>query len=147
VFAWLFVPGAAGIPAAQSYPLWFGTWTLNLAKSSATTGPLALTRATRRIEPFADEVRIVDDLVRLRGGVTHLEWTGKFDGADNPVEGVELALTNAYRRIDDRTLELTQKVDGDVVANGRLALSPDGRIITATISSSTARSAAIYERR
>ena len=35
----------------------------------------------------------------------HLEWTGKFDGNDYPVQGVEVVLTNAYRRVDDRTYD------------------------------------------
>ena len=59
-------------------------------------------------------------MVRNRGGITHLEWTGKFDGNDYPVQGVELVLTNAYRRVDDRTYELIQKIDGEVVATARL---------------------------
>ena len=84
--------------------------------------------------------------MRSRGGVTHLEWSGKFDGVDYPVQGVELVLTNAYRRIDDHTLELIQKIDGQVVATARLLISPDGRTITTVNSSRTASATTVYER-
>ena len=91
-------------------------------------------------------ITIVDEMVRNRGGITHLEWTGKFDGIDYPVQGVELVLTNAYRRVDDRTYELIQKIDGEVVATSRLTMSPDGRTITTVNSSKTASATTIYER-
>jgi hypothetical protein len=85
-------------------------------------------------------------MVRSRGGITHVEWTGKFDGMDYPVQGVELVLTNAYRRVDDRTCELIQKIDGEVVATARLVLSPDGKTITTVNSSRTAGATTIYDK-
>jgi hypothetical protein len=93
------------------------------------------------------EITIVDEMVRNRGGITHLEWTGKFDGTDYPVQGVELVLTNAYRRVDDHSYELIQKIDGAVVATSRLTLSPDGRTITTVNASKTASATTIYEKR
>ena len=90
---------------AQSVQLWFGVWQLKVAASSS-SGPPPYKRATRRIEPSERGVRIVDDLVRPRGGVVHLEWIGRFDGLDYPVQGAEVVLTNAYRGRDDRTCEL-----------------------------------------
>ena len=85
-------------------------------------------------------------MVRSRGGITHLEWTGKFDGKDYPVQGVELVLTNAYRRVDDRTYDLIQKIDGEVVATSRLTMSPDGKTITTVNSSRTASATTVYDR-
>ena len=84
-------------------------------------------------------------MVRNRGGITHLEWIGRLDGNDYPVQGVELVLTNAYRRVDDRTYELIQKIDGEVVAT-RDHDSPDGRMITTVNASRTASATTIYER-
>ena len=84
--------------------------------------------------------------MRSRGGITHLEWTGKFDGNDYPVQGVELVLTNAYRRVDDRTYELIQKIDGEVVATARLPISPDGTTITTVNTSRTASATTVYDR-
>src|SRR4249920_3252389 len=80
-------PGSA---AGQAPTSWFGTWTYNAAKSTNVAGPFPFKRATCRIEPWEDGVRVTYDLVRVRGGITHLEWTGKFDGTDYPVQGVEV---------------------------------------------------------
>ena len=124
-------PGSA---AGQAPASWFGTWTYNAAKSTTDAGPVPFKRATCRIEPWEDGVRVTYDLVRVRGGITHLEWTGKFDGADYAVQGVEVVVTNAYRRIDDRTYEVVQKVDGEVSVTARMAVSPDGKTLTTVTS-------------
>jgi hypothetical protein len=115
---------------AQTTSPWFGVWKLNLARSSYPSGPPPYKRATRRIEPSERGIRIVDDLVRPRGGVVHLEWIGRFDGLDYPVQGVEVVLSNAYRCQGDRTCELVQRLDGEVVVTARLTISPDGKTLT-----------------
>lgn len=71
-------------------------------------------------------------MVRPRGGVTHLEWTGRFDGQDYAVQGVEESVTYAYRQVDARTYDVVTKVDGRVAATSRAVLSADGRSITTT---------------
>ena len=71
-------------------------------------------------------------MVRPRGGVTHLEWTGYFDGRDYPVQGVEEFVTYAYQRIDARTYDVVTKLDGRPAARSRAVLSADGRSITTT---------------
>jgi hypothetical protein len=127
---------------AQSTSNWFGVWKLNLARSSYASGTPPYKRATRRIEPSERGIKIVDDLVRPRGGVLHLEWIGRFDGLDYPIQGVEVVLSNAYRCADDRTCELVQKLDGDVVLTARLTISPDGKLLTAVAAGATT----VYER-
>jgi hypothetical protein len=69
-------------------------------------------------------------MVGTRGGVTHVEWRGRFDGRDYPVQGVDTAMTNAYRRIDDRTYEIVVKVDGALAATATATVSPDGMRLT-----------------
>ena len=148
----LALPGIApgikspGMLPGETIASWFGTWKLNLASSTYSPGPPPFKRATRRIEQVGARITITDDQVRTRGGLIHLEWTGKFDGLDYAVQGVEVALTNAYRRIDDHTCELVQKVDGEIVATARLLLSPDGTTITTVNSSRTASATTVYER-
>ena len=126
---------------------WFGAWELNVARSSYSSGPPPYKRATRRIEPSEGGVRIVDDLVRPRGGVVHLEWIGRFDGLDYPVQGAEVVLTNAYRCDADRTCELVQKLDGEVVVTARLTISPDGKVLTTVAAGQPASFTTVYERR
>ena len=128
-------------------PAWVGVWTLGAVLASGnSTAPRLYARGTRHIQSSGSSVTIVDDLVRIRGGVVHLEWTGTLDGRDYPVQGVEVYLTSAYRRIDDHTLELTQKLDGRVVVKARLALSPDGKSITTTTSDGVTTATTIYKR-
>ena len=114
-------------------PAWAGVWTLTSILSASPSAPQYYTRITRSIQSSASAVTIVDDLVRVRGGVVHQEWTGKIDGNDYPVQGLEVYLTSSYRQVDDHTLELTQKLDGRAVVRARMVLSSDGQTITTTV--------------
>jgi hypothetical protein len=130
---------------------WFGTWNVNVAKSTYAEPP-PYKRMTCRIEPWEEGVRVTYDMVRTRGGITHLEWTGRFDGRDYPVQGVDYVLTNAYNRIDDRTYEVIQKVDGQVTAIARATIAHDSSSITTTTRGKDARgqevtTTVVYEKR
>src|SRR5215208_4791445 len=71
-------PVDAGVPI-----VWFGTWKVNVEKSTYTGAP-AYKRATYTIEPADGGLKVIYDMVLPRGGITHLEWTGKLDGKDYP---------------------------------------------------------------
>ena len=127
---------AVSLSGQQPSPL-FGVWRLNPARSSPGSSPALVKRTTCTIEPredgnAKDGVRVAYDMVGVRGGITHVEWTGKFDGRDYPVQGLGYVLTNAYRRIDERTYEVVQKVDGELAAASTLTVSTDGKTITTT---------------
>jgi hypothetical protein len=126
---------------------WVGVWVLGAVVSTDPSVSTLNTRGIKQIERTDTSITIVDDLVRARGGVLHLEWTGKFDGRDYPVEGIEADLTISYRQIDDHTLGLTQKLDGVVVVTGTVVLSPDGTMITTTTSDGASRSRTVYTKR
>lgn len=129
--------------SAQADTEWLGEWHLNLARSSYRPGPAPYVRASYRIEAHGDGLRVVYEMVRPRGGVTHLEWTGRFDGQDYPVQGVEEAVTYAYRRVDARTYDVVTKVDGRPAATSRAVLAADGRSITTTTGGRDARGAEV----
>ena len=112
---------------------WFGTWTLNIAKSSYTPGPPPYRRASYRIEPANDGgLQVTYDMVYPRGGVSHLEWTGRLDGRDYPVQGIDEFMSYAYQRRGDGSYEVVVKVDGRPVASSTIRLSADGRTMTTT---------------
>ena len=69
-------------------------------------------------------------MVRRRGGVQHIEWFGVFDGKDYPVLGVDYVLTNAYRRLSDRSYEIVVRVDGRQAAVATAIVSSDGTTMT-----------------
>jgi len=136
------------VSAGQEQAPWLGTWSLNLSKSQ----PARYKRVTSRIEPWRDGLKVSYDMVGIRGGVTHWEWLGKFDGKDYPMQGVDTVLTNAYRKIDGRSYEIVVKVDGAVVATSRVVVSPDGKTLQVSTEErvaggQTVNTTAVYERK
>jgi len=71
--------------------------------------------------------------VDASGKPLHNEWTGKFDGKDYPVTGDSTQDARAYRKIDDRTMELTYKLNGKTTETDRWELSADGKTLTDTV--------------
>jgi hypothetical protein len=124
----------AGSKTVESHDVdpWFGTWTLNLSRSIYEPGPPPYTRASYVIEPVNDRIKVTYDMVYPRGGTTHMEWTGKFDGRPYQLQGVDEYVTYAYRRVDDRTYDVELRIDDRLAGVSRVTLSPDGRVITTT---------------
>ena len=128
-----------------------GIWKLNLAKSTYEAGPPPYKRSTCKIEALPDGLRVVYDNVGVRGGVSHIEWVGKLDGKDYPIEGVDDFLTNAYTRIDERTYDVVVKADGVKAATARIVIAPDGKTLTSITSTRNAqgqilKTTAVYDR-
>jgi hypothetical protein len=143
----------AGVAAQASAPRapWFGTWQLAQPAPASRFDPPPYKRVTLRIEPWEEGLRVVYDMVRARGGITHMEWTGRFDGRDYPVQGADYFLTNAYRLTGDRSYEIAIKVDTRVAATATAAVSPDGSTLTVTTVERDARgqtvnTTAVYRR-
>ena len=109
-----------------------GTWKLNEAKSKFPPG--APKNQTVVYEAAGDKVKVTVDGVDGEGKPTHNEWTGMFDGKDYPLTGDPNADTRSYKKIDDRTTELTNKKAGKVVAMGKIVISADGKSRTVTVS-------------
>jgi hypothetical protein len=119
--------------AGESQAPWIGTWKLNPAKST-TNRDARYKRTITKIQPWQDGIRVTYDMVGTRGGVTHMEWTGKFDGKDYPVEGLDYILTNSYKLLGDHSYEILIKVEGGVAATARVEISPDGKTLTTVTS-------------
>lgn len=114
-----------------------GTWKLNEAKSKFAPG--SAKNKTVVYEAAGDQVKVTVDGIDAKGKPTHNEWTGLFDGKDHPVTGDSTADTRSYRKIDNRTLELTVKKGGKVTVTGRIAVSADGKSRTVTTNSTDAK--------
>jgi hypothetical protein len=108
-----------------------GTWKLNEAKSKIAPG--APKNTTVVVEPAGDKIKVTVDGVDADGKPTHNEWTGKFDGKDYPVTGDPTSDVRSYKKIDDRTLELTIKKDGKTTISGRIVVPADGKTRTVAI--------------
>jgi hypothetical protein len=127
-----------------------GTWKLNEAKSKLPPGA-ARNHTVVYAAAAGESVKVTVDGTDPSGKPLHNEWTGKFDGKDYPVTGDALTDMRSYKRVDDRTLELTGKKGGTVTQSGRVVVSADGKTRTVTISATDAKgdkttSVAVYDK-
>jgi hypothetical protein len=113
-----------------------GTWKLNDAKSKF---PAGATKNTTVVYAAAGEqVKVTTDGTTGDGKPFQTEWTGMFDGKDYPLTGDPSANSRAYKKISDRTLELTNKKDGKVTTSGRIEVSADGMTRKLTVHGTSA---------
>jgi hypothetical protein len=140
----------AAIVAFQTAAPWVGVWRLNPAKSTGTSNS-QYKRVTLTIEPWQDGLKVMYDMVGIRGGVTHVEWTGRFDNKDYPLQGIDYVMTNAYSPIDDRNYNMVIKREGRISGNVKVTVSADGRTLTAITTGKNAQgqdasTTAVYDR-
>jgi len=107
-----------------------GTWKLDEAKSKIAAG--SGKNDTVVYAADGDNVKVTVDGVDAKGNPTHSEWVGKYDGKDYPVTGDADADMRSYRRVNDRTLRITQKKDGKVISTIRIVVAADGKSRTVT---------------
>jgi hypothetical protein len=82
-----------------------------------------------QIEPYeADGLSFVNPAQKSTKNI-------KFDGKDYPVEGpnVPAGSASSARRVNERTFELTDKVEGKVVDTQQVQVSDDSRTLTMTV--------------
>ncbi|MGA8541135.1 MAG: hypothetical protein WB566_16655 [Terriglobales bacterium] len=128
---------------------YMGTWKLNEAKTKFPPG--AAKNHTVVYEAAGDNVKVTVDGVDSEGKPTHNEWTGKFDGKDYPLVGDPNADTRMYKKVNARTMDLTNKKGGKVTATGRIVVSADGKSRTVTVTATDAKgmkikSTAVYDK-
>ena len=145
-FAMLFAAASACVAADDPN---MGTWKLNEAKSKYSPGAPKNTSVV--YEAAGDSVKVTVDGVGADGTTTHNEWTGKFDGKDYPLTGDPTADTRSYKKIDTRTMELTNKKGGKPVVTGKITVSADGKSRTVVVSGTDASgkkvtSTAVYDK-
>jgi len=113
--------------AAQAADNFLGTWTLNVAKSKYDPGPAPKSQTTI-LETIADgSTKERGDRVNADGSRTQWEWTAKFDGKDYPVKGDPSRDSGSIRKIDDYTVEITNKKAGKVMNVAHITIARDGK--------------------
>lgn len=108
-----------------------GRWEINLAKSKYDPGPPPQS-SVRVHEVDGDTIKVTLDIVSASGRARHVEFVRTLDGKEYPDKDDPHADTVAWQRIDERTIEFTQKTNGQTTETGRLVLSEDGRELTLT---------------
>jgi len=131
ILAFCFLAGTACFAADPQ----MGTWKLNEAKSKITPGTTKFNTVT--FKSTFGNTKVTADGTDASGKPIHAEWSGKFDGKDYAVTGDPSGNTRSYRKVDDRTLEVTVKKNGKVIVTARTIVSSDGKSRTATVSGTT----------
>ena len=119
------------LASAQAADPLVGTWKLNVAKSTYSPGPPQKS-GTVKFEAAGEGVKLTADIQDADGSATHTEYTGNYDGKDNPITGSATADTVSLKRIDANTTERTDKKGGKVVATFTRKVSSDGKTLTVT---------------
>ena len=121
-----------GLCAADPFD---GTWKLNESKSKLTKGTDKDTKIVYNSHSTGDEVTVTADGVEGDGTAIHSEWKGKFDGKDYEVTGDPDADKRSYKKMNDRTLFMTAKKGNEIVAQGFIVVSADGKNQEVTLTS------------
>ena len=119
----------AQAPVANVMP---GRWTLDVSKSKYTPGPAPKSQHAV-LTAVPNGIRTVADRVEADGKMVHFEWTGTFDQKDQPVTGDPARDAVSVKKIDDYTLEVTNKKGGKVTTVLHAAYAKDGKSRTETI--------------
>lgn len=122
-----------------------GTWRLNVAKSKFSPGPAPQSNVIK-IESVPGGLKLVADGANSEGRKTHNEYTAKFDGSDNPTKPMldgkpnpNGADTVSWKRVDDYTYEVTNKLKGKVLTVAKHVISKDGKTRTVTTTGTNAQ--------
>jgi hypothetical protein len=119
---------------AQSPDAWGGTWLLDVTQSSFDPPNLAPKSQTTTITQSGDRYTVVSDGVGAQGQKTHDETVYKFDGHDYDVKGApDPKTTRTYTRVDDHHYSYETKVNGAITTTSRVAVTPDGKVRTITV--------------
>jgi lipopolysaccharide export LptBFGC system permease protein LptF len=119
-----------------------GTWKLNEAKSKMPAGMGKNTTVSYTEQK--DKIKVTVEGVDKDGQPTHGVWVGKFDGNPYPSKGNLSWNSAAYKRVNDRTNEITTMKDGKIVWSGRITVSTDGKSRTVTLSGTGADGKAFH---
>ena len=135
---------------AQSADPWVATWRLNVAKSKYSPGPAPRSQTVVN-ESAPNGIRSITDTVDAQGMKIHQVVDAPFDGKEHEVKGSLQPTTRIYKRIDARTYEFVNRVNGKVTTTTRVAISADGKTRTNTTTGTDdqgrkVNNVAVYER-
>jgi len=111
---------------AQTQEAFYGLWKVDLSKSKYSPGPAPRSNM-KKYEPWKDGFKATQDMVTAKGEKVHVEVIAKVDGKDYPGTGSPDADTYAFKKLDARTYEVTQKKDGKVTIVAKMVVAPDGK--------------------
>jgi hypothetical protein len=129
---WVLVAVVAVVGQTEKDNPQIGTWKMNIAKSTFSTGT-GFKSAVSRIEPVGKGVKHTLDTVYADGTSRQYEYTTNYDGKDMPVVGNSpYGDTTAITHVDARTTRTVYKKNGKVTVTQTSVVSADGKTRTVT---------------
>jgi hypothetical protein len=126
----------AGTALAQSSNSSLGTWKLNGAMPNV--GADSPTSVILKYEAAGAGVKATLEMMGVNGALAHLEFSGDYDGKDNPITGSgQAGAVVALTRLDANTVRLVHKRDGKVILTETAVVSSDGKTMTVTTTGTT----------
>jgi hypothetical protein len=123
---------ASGAILAQGNDPFYGTWKLNVAKSTYDPGPPPMS-VTRIVEPWEnDGIKETAIVVQADGTRITGELTAHFDGKDYKSANPNFDMA-AFKREAANTFTSTMKRGGQVVATVKYVVSENGKVATETL--------------
>jgi hypothetical protein len=119
----------AMVAAADAKDPIFGTWTLDVANSTFSPGPAPKSQ-TRTYTATADGITMTVTGHAADGTDRSSESTFKLDGKDYPITGSPDYDTLSLKRVDNLTVESTQKKGGKAVGTTLRTVAKDGKVLT-----------------
>ncbi len=132
VFATLVVLvfAAAGSLRAENDPR-IGTWKLNVAKSTATPGPLPASE-TRTYVAQGSDIMVAAEIVDAKGNHRSTNTNVTADDKDRPAGPANGGITIAVKLLGPGSYAGTSKKDGKVTSTNRAVISNGGKVFTFT---------------
>jgi hypothetical protein len=129
--------GAAVAVAADSDPV-IGSWQLNAAKSTWTSGP-AVKSQNRTYSQSGPSISVVIKSTGADGKEATTQTTYQLDGKDYPVTGAPDYDSISGKQVNPRTATFTLKKAGKAVGTTTRTVSKDGKLLTSKASLTTAK--------
>src|SRR5215467_5021180 len=142
LLASIFVVAGCSMAFAQTASVMPGEWTLDLSKSSFSPGPAPKSQHAV-LTAIPNGIRTSADRIEADGKKVHFEWNGTFDGKDQPVIGDPARDHVSVKKIDDYTIEVSNKKDGKVTTVLRAVYAKDGKSRTETTTGTNAQGKAV----
>jgi hypothetical protein len=122
-----------------------GTWKMNRAQSKYNLGP-APKSLTLKIESDENGFKLDSEGVDANGRTMHAHFEAKFDGKDYPATGLPNgADTVSVKRLNDHTIQSTQKKGSQVLVTVTVTVSKDGKTRTSTYEGKDPQGHAVHQ--
>ncbi len=122
-----------------------GTWKMNPAKSKYNPGP-APKSLTLKIESDENGFKLDSEGVNANGRPMQAHFEAKFDGKDYLATGLPNgADTVSVKRLNDPTIQSTQKKGSQVLVTVTVTVSKDGKTRTSTYEGKDAQGHAVHQ--